>query len=121
MTYRTQPLTASSSLTTTPALNTDSTTAVIAAPGAGLRLRIVGWQLAGQQNTTGNIRVIGRSNGSGFFIISAGVVPGGSAPGKPPEPGISCDVNKSFDLIYASNVASQTLRATIYYYIDAIT
>lgn len=118
--YRTQPSTIAQSLTSTAALNTDSTTAVIPAPGAGFCLRIVWYQLAAQQNATGNIRVIGRSHGSGFFIISATAQAGGEAPFVFPFPGQSCDENQSFDLIYASNVASQTLRALLGYFIDAI-
>lgn len=120
MAYRTQPTIADTSLTSSGTINTDITTVVIAAPGAGFRLRIAWFQLAAQQNATGNIRVIGRSHGSGFFIITATVGPPGSVPYTLPEPGQSCDDNQSFDLIYASNVASQTLRATIGYFVDAI-
>lgn len=120
MSYRTQPTKVAAGLTTTVAINTDTTTNLIAAPAVGFILRIAYIRVAAQQSVTGHIRMIFRSTGSGQFISNGSVGPGLSFIDNLPEPGESCAPNIGFDCIYASEVASQSIRVIVGYFLEAI-
>lgn len=115
MAYLIPPSVVEFQLTTNAAANTfNSNIAIIAAPGAGLALRIVGWHLMGTRGNTGNINVF--VHGAGGFVVCEGAVSVGGDTGAIPEPGITIATNTALQLDNVSNVGAQTFRIIIYYF-----
>lgn len=124
MSYRTPPQVAFAAFNTNGAINTDTTTVVIAAPGAGKSLRIVGFVGWLNQNATGVVRlhIIDSLTSGIFYGIVIGAVGGGGNGFSYnfPEPGILLSTEAGLSVTHASSVATQPVRVNTYYYIDSV-
>lgn len=107
-------------ITTNAVANTQTTTAMIAAPGAGLRIRIMSYSIGSKPNNTGAIRaLIQNGGGSNFDVLG---VPTGRGAGVTPNlgPGIPFPANDSVNAVHDSDVASQPFNLIIHYVIEDV-
>lgn len=104
---------------TNAAANTDTTTTILAAPGAGLRYRIAFIDVFYNQSVTGVTRHQFSAGPWGCSIGAPGQ--GGDSRHKNfPEPGITLAANTALTDTHASSVATQGMRVVVGYYIDRI-
>lgn len=101
---------------------TNQVNALIAAPGAGLAVRLVGYQVSREFTGTGALQAILQDGVSGGEILrhvwEAGRL---QAQGWPiPEPGVSLPVNHGLSLSNIAGVASQFIVVTMLYFVDAV-
>jgi hypothetical protein len=121
MGYQTPPSVATI-LPATVAVATDTT--VIAAPGAGTALRLVGGMLYVNRAVTGIVDAA-LTNGAAGAVIAA--LAGLSVAGKPgdqivlPEPGYQLSLNTALVLNHIASAAVGSIRLVVYYYIDTVT
>lgn len=118
--YQKPPFVASASVA---AVVGTATVAVVAAPGAGLRIRLVGCQI-GSNRAAGTTCDVELRDGATPIVRNYGILAGGmgamlAAP--IPEPGIPLaeDTALNFSII-SSAAASSTAACIVYYYIDDI-
>lgn len=120
MSYAFPPLVA----TITPALALVATnTNVVAAPGAGQRIRLVGGSLGANRSITG-IAELAFTDGIGGTILGRGVFSLNSIMAVPliiPEPGLQLSDNTPLVLNHIGTTAAGNAEATVYYYIDSVT
>jgi hypothetical protein len=117
--YNSPPSVADLTVNTNAAPNTTNTVTVIPAAGAGFAIRVAGIRIAGLPNGTGKLR--------GQFIDSLGGTiahlqfqPGSSDECMFPEPGVQISNNGALQVLESSDVATQNLRMSVYYYVDAV-
>lgn len=119
MPYTQPPNVASLTVTTNATANTNTTSNVIAAPGANLALRITGIHISGVPANTGKIRGQFQST-TGIIVGHMGFVPGSADDLRIPEPGIRLAPNTGLDCQHSSDIASQNLRIGVQYYIENV-
>ncbi len=111
--------TADGTITSTVAINTDSDTMVVAAPGAGLRLRLWAYGFAAVTANTGALWCLAKRGTSVAFVgaLSASAKNGAhlELPG-----GVVLGTNEALQLRVRSDVASQVLRWVVQYTIEAV-
>ena len=95
--------------------NSGTSTLVIAAPGAGHRLRIWAWSAGLAQNMTGVVRGQWRRDVGGSTVGVIAVSP--QTPGMHSiiPGGLPLNENEGLGIIYASNVATQSVQFRAYY------
>jgi hypothetical protein len=121
MTYPLPPLVGDFTVNTNAAPNTNTNSVVIAAPGVNKALRIAVIRIAGIPSNTGNIRAqffdsLGLNN-LGHMQFPVGAHDDQTFP----EPGIQLSNNAALSVTHSSNIATQNIRISIYYYIDDVT
>ena len=121
MPYIGLPLTAEASLTT-GAIHTIVVHTLIAAPGAGFRIRVVALSASMADNATAFIQLFALGDGAGVTAgwtcnLSTG---GNGADSNIPEPGIQLGDNKALQISSRGSVATQAVFVDIIYYIDAL-
>lgn len=109
------------SFTTNAVANTNTTTAIIAAPGVARRLRIIAWHVSARRTTTGLIDCLVQDTGGSSFD-SWGLTPTVLDYGNVfyHFPGIQLDENLGVQLVHTATVATQSIRFSIQYYTDIV-
>ena len=114
MSYSTPPALASD---TTVLVVGNTTATLVAAPGPGLAIRVVGWYGYVNRLATGvvDISLVGVARFGGLSVA-----------GKPgsehnfPEPGVQLAVNTALQVTYGSSVAVGSGYSGAFYYIDSV-
>lgn len=127
MSYTTLPLRVSD-FRATGAIGVTTIAALVAAPGAGKRHRIVGGHLTLDFNSTGLVRISLAGTSFANPDIRANMAASGTAGGTPsdkliiPEPGIEFPINEAINIAdVAGIVGVQTYGIVVYYFTDNVT
>jgi hypothetical protein len=112
-------LVADGAITSTVAINTDSDTQAVAAPGAGFRLRLWAYSFAAATANTGALWCLAKRGASVTFV---GALSGSAKNGDHLElpGGTVLGTNEALQLRVRSDVASQVLRWVVQYTIEAV-
>lgn len=109
---------ANNTITTNAAANTQTGTQLIAAPGAGLRIRVFKVDIVRKPNMTGGIRCLIRDN-AGLVWVALGIsTTGGADHWWGGENGFTIATNLPLQALHDSNVASQLFDITALYHIE---
>lgn len=116
------PLVTRIALATNPVVNTLNTNTVIAAPGVGFSLRIVGYHIYLTQNSAAGAIMRGRLFGPAGQNVGDALVQTGGNPsyGVIPEPGIALATNGALSIDTFCTAAAQLYLTVVYYYVDFI-
>lgn len=105
---------AHTAITTNAAANTQQSNSLVAAPGAGFRIRLFGWSLAPKPNNTGAIRTIFREITT-TNVVGADGINASIGSNFWSAQGIPLSENNGLESRNDSNVASQPYNCTVYY------
>lgn len=99
------------------------TQTLIAAPGVGNRLRIVGLTMRLSAGVTGNVAADAAGGTSGIPVATCGMGDGENRDSHPiiPAPGIQLADNETLIINWGANAAAGQGVAIAYYYIDTVT
>lgn len=107
---------------TNAVINTNTTDALIGAPGVGSRIRVIGYHATARRTTTGLIDALMQdTSGTNFdtWSLAAALVDAGAV--IYPFPGIQLLENRGVQQVTTATVASQLGRITVYYVVDSTT
>jgi len=107
-------------ITTNAVANTQTSTALVAAPGAGKRIRIYGIGIASKPNNTGAIRCIFRDTAGTINYWTLGIATSRGSNQIWFPNGIPVAVNTAIEARHDSDVVSQPFNCNIAYVIETV-
>jgi len=120
MAYGAPPLVANASAAIPAAGST--TVAVVAAPGVGFAIRVVGAQICVNRASGAVCDCVLNDAGGGSILRGFGLNVAGSSCVTPPvvEPGLQLTENQALNLVGTSTAGVGTFSCTVHYYIDSV-
>lgn len=97
-------------------------TTIVAAPGAGFTIRLVGTQLSIGRTATGIADLVLTDGAGGAALVDGRGLSVAGLPEVPPdipEPGISLTENTALVCNHIATIAAGSMRAIVYYFIDS--
>lgn len=99
-------------------------TTLVIAPGAGKRIRVVGWHVMVNKASTGVADFALQDGAAAIYDQATGLSVAGTpyaAPPNFPEPGLQLPDNSALVINESSTIATGNYVAVAYYYIDSVT